>query len=111
MGYGIHISRPRFWEGGPHKIGPDEWRNIVDTDPEFEASSELEDEPLYYWKPHPERPFFRYTANSGYVTVETLDEIILSKMLQIAEKLGAEIQGDEGEFYRLDSEGRIEKYW
>jgi len=109
MGYEVSIQRPRFWEGGIHKITPAEWQSVIVSDPEFELSGHLGGEPMYCWKIHPKRPEFDYSENSGFISVGVLiDAAILGKMHEIAQKLGAVVRGEQGEGYRVNAEGEVE---
>ncbi len=123
MGYEVHITRKKEWsdEDGP-TISLDEWKAFVGSDPEMcldgfaEAQVDggtlrVESEGLAVWTAYSEHgkngnmAWFNFFE--GDVSVKNPDPEILQKMWVIAEKLGAKVQGDEGEVY--DSSGQSDE--
>lgn len=123
MGYDLHITRREFWADDGDDIGADEWRAYCDTDASLElvgsvrATSDLGDEVefisdhLAEWiHPSPPKGFAAdkepYTVpfdfRRGSIVVKNPDAEIIEKMCQIADALGAHVQGDDGELYRPD---------
>jgi len=45
--------------------------------------------------------------DNGNITVKNSDDEIISKMLDIADKLNAKVQGEEGEVYERSADGQI----
>lgn len=106
MGYDLRISRaPGFWaqddSGG---ITEEEWLALVDEDAELSLEPGRTD--LARWRGpsrHPD-PWFGWSR--GTIVTKNPDPPIVSKMVQIAARLDARVQGDDGEVYLAD--GKIE---
>ena len=107
MGYELHITRILEGSGGESKpISLEEWLSYVRGDPEMqirpaaEATSpkgeviRIPGEGLALWK---EDCWFDWRR--GKITVKNPSEVVICKMKQIAARLGARVQGDEGEYY------------
>ena len=115
MGYDIHITRKTNWFEEEHKIGRDEWQVVVAADDEMRldgyaeakvgggAVLRIESEGLAVWT-----AYSGHAANGnmawfdfrgGDVVVKNPDAEILTKMWEISQKLGARVQGDDGELY------------
>jgi hypothetical protein len=97
MGYDFHITRRDDWadEGGP-EISSEEWLKLVEADPRLR----LEPRNGAYFALFGKEAWFDWT--DGQVFAKNPDQATLRKMLEIADQLGAKVQGDDGEFY--DSE-------
>jgi hypothetical protein len=102
MGYDLHITRKAQWsdEDGP-MIGQDEWLRIIETDPELMLDREThcsigEGDVVYAsWKGEPGAlGWFE-----GEIGAKNPDKALVLKMVGIAERLGAKVQGDDGEEY------------
>ena len=103
MGYEFHITRRKFWDDHGPAITADEWLEYLRSDPEFKndlASGQY---------------FVQWTGPSnlaepwldwmdGEIFTEDPDRALVDKMIAIAQKLGAQVQGDEGEVYTDSSE-------
>ena len=106
MGYDLYITRKRNWfdDNGP-AISRDEWLAIVESDPEL--SLRPNDEFLTAnWNgdcKYPD-PWFSYCATATAIETKNPDEPIIAKMLELAARLGARVQGDEGEVYVTPTE-------
>jgi hypothetical protein len=111
MGYKLHITRSHdWWDDEPRKIVREEWERIVASDPDLKLYSESEAEnrdPCYRLEiPDLDNAFY-YSERTGTIDVgRGYFEDVLWKLLEIAAKLGAVVQGDEGEYYRLTDAGR-----
>lgn len=95
--------------------GPDitesEWRALVEDDPEMRLSGfaehvlssgdvlRYENPNLAEWLGHPERELVWFDFRRNQVIVKDSDEPTLAKMLQVARRLGAGVQGDDSESY------------
>ena len=106
MGYNLYITRRKFSfdEDGP-SITADEWRALVDADPEL--SFNRSDDPLTaFWSGECEYPdpWFAYSEDYACIDTKNPDHAIVNKMLEMAAKLGAKVQGDDGEIYRSPTE-------
>ena len=99
MGYDLHITRKEFWadEYG-QTISKSEWDQYVVSDPDIvQDTNNTEDDYLVtdsgevwpiWWRPDLKEI---YTKNPS--------EAAIRKLKQIAEKLNAQVQGDDGELY------------
>src|SRR5262249_31763540 len=116
MGYDVHITRALEWvnaESNP--IALEEWLAYIESDPEMRLDGfaevqtpageilKCESAGLAVWTAWPgvgQRngcAWFDYHA--GCIVVKNPDDEILAKMCAIAERLEANVQGDEGEYY------------
>ena len=93
MGYDYHITRAGNWaENDNAQITADEWLSLVRDDPELHIANE-------------NGPYFAEWRDSwfdlvdGNVTTKNPDESTLGKMLALANRLRARVQGDDGEIY------------
>jgi hypothetical protein len=114
MGYDLHITRAEEWaesESAPITLA--EWKELVDADPEMKLTGfaetllpdgqtlSLESAGLAEWNA-PGRPRVWFDCRRGRISVKSPDDWVLEKMRQIAKRLGARVQGDEGESYDED---------
>ncbi len=110
MGYDLHITRKEDWGEEGEDIDEAEWHSIVDADPELKivgfAEADFGDTTLRYespliaeWNAHPEGHQIWFDYRSGHVVAKAHDEPTTEKMKEIARKLKARVQGDDGEFY------------
>jgi hypothetical protein len=105
MGYDLHISRRKDWADstGP-AITELEWRMLIDADRDLKIVDPLNnpnvailgDEIWFDW-------------SDGQVFTKNPDRQTLQKMLKIANRLGANVQGDDGEIYDLHSLDKFEE--
>ena len=124
MGYDLHITRhgeqPELEDGG---ISFEEWLGSVQTDPTLKADRppdghspgggviRIKSEPIGIWVSFvPEsqgevKGWFHFSE--GGISSKNPDQEIRRKMRQIADRLRARVQGDEGEYY--DHDGEIER--
>lgn len=124
MGYEVHIIRTTEWtDSESEPITIEQWRAYVASDPEMRADGfaeattasgalRYENAGLAVWTAWPEHGrdgnFAWFDLETGRVTVKNPDEAILSKMCAIAERLGARVQGDDGEDYPLAKTGSLD---
>jgi hypothetical protein len=105
MGYDLHITRKSQSsdEEGP-VITEAEWRVVIAEDPELEldleSRCEMADGEFVFaaWNREPGALGWY----DGEVTAKYPNEALIRKMVQIAEKLNAKVQGDDGEIYAAD---------
>jgi hypothetical protein len=101
MGYELHITRREFHadEDGP-EISAQEWLRLIESDDELEPV--LENGP-YFARFLGDCEYGRgmgwFDWSEGCISTKNPDENILAKMLQLAETLDAQVQGDDGEIY------------
>lgn len=116
MGYDIHITRKANWfdEEGD-QITSAEWMAYIRSDPEMRLDGyaqanlrdgsvlRVDDPTMAVWIAHPEHDEHDGMAwlrlSRGAVVAKNPDEATLRKMWCIAEALGAQVQGDDGELY------------
>jgi hypothetical protein len=116
MGYDLHITRAEsWWESKDTPVALADWRALVKEDPELEETGvaeastpegrlRYENEGLSVWSAHPEGQPVWFDWQDGCVVVKNPDEPTIAKMIRLAERLGAHVQGDDGERYPLPEE-------
>src|SRR5215208_470820 len=104
MGYYIYMTRrkDRCDEDGP-VITEDEWRALVGADPEL-SFNDPRDPLVATWIGSSIYPETLFDYCLGNIDTKNPDPPVIGKMLQMAEKLGAKVQGDDGEVYRSPTE-------
>ena len=100
MGYNLHIHRADDWcKCDRHPITAAEWLAVVGADPELRIDGRSG--PYFAVWPgpcrYPDGTWFDWSE--GRVFTKNPDRATLAKMLELAGKLGARVQGDHGEFY------------
>ena len=125
MGYDIHITRQENWfdEDDTRQISFDEWKNILSNDNEMrldgfaEATNtkgdtiRVESKGLSVWTKYSGNglngnyAWFDYSR--GNIVCKNPDDEIINKMLDMAERLNARVQGDEGEIYERSPKNKI----
>lgn len=101
MSYGVHITRKENWfdAEGP-AITQEEWLSIVHDDPDLTLELPVSDGCYADWNGQCERfddPWLCLSA--GNVSTEGFDAALVDKMVQIANRLAAKVQGEQGEIY------------
>jgi len=116
MGYDVHITRAAEWsDSEATPITLDEWLAYVASDPEMRLDGfaeartpngvviRIEGKGMSVWTAWPGEGRGDGHAwmdhHGGRIVVKNPDPTILRKMCSIAEQLGAQVQGDEGETY------------
>jgi hypothetical protein len=94
VGYELHITRAESWfENENAPIPLDEWLALANADPELRAM------------PENGEAFFEYGDDGwfdwfeGNVDTKSPERGTIAKMLELAERLGASVRGDDGELY------------
>ena len=125
MGYDLHITRQENWfdDDRGRQITLEEWKQYVASDNEMRLDNYAEAtttdgetiwtacEGLSVWLGYSENgrdgnyAWFNYSR--GNIDVKNPDDEIIKKMLQIAAKLNAIVQGDDGEIYEFNIDGSI----
>ncbi|MBB3109732.1 hypothetical protein FHS18_001795 [Paenibacillus phyllosphaerae] len=80
MSYDVHITKAEHWVYSE--------QNPI-TDEDYEKIADLLD--MYKGLP--------YISSHGKITVYRADERVFGLLIQIAERIGARVQGDDGEYY------------
>jgi len=115
MSYDIHITRKNHWaDDNDSVITGSEWKELADNDPEIEITGvaeaktadgkttiRMEKELLGQWKKSPDDApiYFVYSDKEGGLLVSDPDKDAINKMKEIAIRLNAKVQGDDGEVY------------
>jgi hypothetical protein len=109
MGYDIHITRSPNWWDKTDRISHEEWRQVVESDPDLEPYDENDpDEDGYKLRERDFDNYVYYNESCGTINMRPGFRESICKAVEIASKLGAVVQGDEGEFYRVTERG-VEK--
>jgi hypothetical protein len=106
MGYDAHITRAEFWaDNSGHEITAAEWQAVVDADPELEPWPE---QGPYFarWRGESTLPDPWLDWHDGDVYTKSPDPALLAKCCALAARLGARVQGDDGEEYELGPDGQ-----
>jgi len=108
MGYDIHITRADDWaENQGFEISTEEWLNLAQSDPDLVPVPE-NGKYFVVWHGATEYPETWFDWSNGNINTTAPDKATLSKMLEIARKLNAKIQGDEGELYEEEYIGSFD---
>jgi hypothetical protein len=95
MGYDFHITRRNDWYDEGADISADEWLKYVESDPEL-SIDESNGKYFAIWKED------WLDWHRGEIYTKNPRRNLVEKMIQIANRLNAKVQGDEGEVY-IDS--------
>ena len=110
MAYDLHITRADDWsDSEKFPITKDEWEAIIAADPELRLDS-INGDSFAYWvdrQSGKKRGWFEWS--DGEISTRYPDRAQLGKMLQLAQQLGAQVQGDDGEKY-TKAEGLTDRY-
>ena len=99
MGYDIHITRASEWsQNESQQITLEEWLAVVRDDPDLVLDPQ-NGPGFARWSGPSRYPDPWIAWSRGNLSSKNPDRAILGKMLQIANQLGAIVQGDEGEVY------------
>lgn len=98
MGYDLHITRRSDWADTGNDISAEEWLNYIRGDPELTLASR---NGAYHavWDGPPEDAEPWLDWSQGQIYSKNPDAPLINKMISIAEKLKATVQGDDGEIY------------
>lgn len=104
MGYELHITRADFWaENEGREISPEEWLALIEADEELTRDNR--NGPYFAILETGEQDVIRWLDwFEGNINAKSPDRVLLGKMLQVAGRLGATVQGDDGETYTLPDE-------
>lgn len=113
MGYDLHITKSSDWtNSAKDPIREDQWKALVDSDDELKMDTsvsaqnpstgeviELRNPLMASWIDSKTGDKHYFYFRSGEITVKNPTENAIKKMKEVALKIGAKVQGDEGEFY------------
>jgi hypothetical protein len=112
MGYEVYITRARHsWDTAKRPISKARWDAVVAADPSLEVSSEdwvewrtkrggTERSYAVIWTGHPEQRDIAFWFTDGAISTKGPDDSTIEKMVELAERLGARVLGEENEAYR-----------
>ena len=121
MGYDLHITRKENWFDASPGFSLEDWLAYVESDPELRHDGfaeaalnggdtlRIERKGLCVWTAYSggeqgNDVCWLAWSESDNIDVKNPDPEIRRKMWSIAERLGARVQGDDGEFYGPDGE-------
>jgi hypothetical protein len=99
MGYDIHITRADMWfnsEASP--IPLEEWLAVIASDPELKLDNQNGPHDFLWFPPDGQTPYPLWWAE-GRIHTKNPERAMVEKMLEVAARLGARVQGDHGEVY------------
>jgi hypothetical protein len=98
MGYDLHITRRKSWLDEGSDITKEEFASLVCADPEFTYPSQMGDDYAEWKSPKTEYETWLCWIDGRLQTKNPEPEFI-DKMVIVAQKLGAKVQGDDEEVY------------
>ena len=99
MGYELRITRAELhFMNEVNWITPEEWLAVVEEDPELTLNNEF-DPYKALWSGPSKYADPWLTWYEGNIETKHPDEPLIEKMCQIAIRLNAKVQGDDGEIY------------
>lgn len=99
MGYDLHITRADFWpDNKGREISAEEWLEVVRSDPELKLAG-VNGPYFALWTGESEYAEPWLDWHRGNIYSKNPDDAIIGKMLEIAKRLNAKVQGDDGEVY------------
>ena len=98
-GYDLHISRKPFWadDFGP-KITFEEWQEYLKIDPQVIRDVANSPQDFIVFIPGESFPLW-YREDIGELFTKDPTDGAITKLEEIAHRLNARVQGDDGEFY------------
>lgn len=113
MAYNIHIVKKDNWFEKGSDITLEEWAKLLHNDPELVPVEKAEgmtkdgkpfelkmdNTHLAKWQKLDSNDVTWLSYHDGMIDISNPDDIVLEKAKDIAQKLGAKVQGDEGEMY------------
>jgi len=107
MGYDLHITRAEHWSDEEPAISAQEWLAYVQEDPELQLAGY--NGPYFaLWSGKSTYPDPWFDWSRGRVHTKNPDPPIVEKAIAIAARLGASVQGDDGEVYLPDGKVQVE---
>jgi len=100
MGYELHITRKAFWADQGDDIREEEWREAIAADSELELRPDKGPNAAM-WKGTSTRAEPLLDWAFGNVVASDPDRAFIDKMVGVAARLDARVQGVNGEFYNL----------
>ena len=121
MGYDFHITRNEKWflKEPNNEITLADWKTYVQSNEELNLENfieiaspngeviRFEADGISVWNNHPNSEKVLIVWRNGKISVKNPDDETIRKLIKIAEDLNAKVQGDEGETYKIDTNGKI----
>ena len=108
MGYDLQIVRGGdYFDNPAHQITAEEWLSYIASDPELKLAG-VNGPHFVIWDGPSEYPEPWLDWQFGTIYSKNPDAPIVAKMIQIAERLCAQVRGDDGEIYRSPSDSYFE---
>jgi hypothetical protein len=99
VGYDLHVTRADYWlRNQDRPIGADEWLTVVNDDPELTPDPEFGRYSVTWSGKRPGQVGW-FDWHDGNVFTTDPSRATVSKLLTLAERLKAMVQGDDGEVY------------
>jgi hypothetical protein len=110
VGYDLHVIRGEDW-CEPVEIPAEDWRVAVDAARDLRmtgfvevttpagATLRYENPGLAEWFGHPSGVAVPFSFDRGQVVVKDPDPPTIARLIELAARLDARVQGDDGEFY------------
>ena len=129
MGYNLHITRKENWvdKDASSDITLQEWLDYVKKDPEMRLDNfgearitggekiRVEEEGICVWTKYSRNGiggnYAWFWLSRGNIDVKNPDGEMRNKMIDIAQRLGAKVQGDDGEPYNFKEAVKNKKPW
>jgi len=102
MGYELHLTRRTLWFDEGNDITKEEFVDYVKSDPEFSYPGQC-GEDYADWKSPTGRYITWLCWTNGQLITKNPEAEFVDKMVMIATKLNAKVQGDDGETYQSSS--------
>jgi hypothetical protein len=103
MGYDVHITRADDWvDNEAHRIEASEWHALIESDSELRLAG-YNGPHFAIWDGHPQDDEAWLDWHEGNIETKNPDEPLIQKMIEIAGRLRAKVQGDDGEVYTEES--------
>jgi hypothetical protein len=112
MGYDLHITRRASWADEGNDITADEWLEFVKNDSDLQLKTENGSYfTVWRGKCSLHEPWLDWSR--GQIHTKNPDDALIDKMVSIANKLHAVVQGDDGEVYQshLDAHRTRNETW
>jgi hypothetical protein len=105
MGYEVHITRADEWSRSAERpITAEEWLAVVAADAELHIDQANGPYFAVWVAPGSESDSGWFDWSDGRVSTKSPNRSVLKKLLQLAKKLEASVQGDDGEVYNHASQ-------
>ena len=99
MGYDLHVTRADHWtDAVGHEITTDEWGDVIRWDPDLHPDR-TNGPNAVTWIDNAQGHRGWFDWSNGVVYTSDPNPATVEKMITLASRLEARVQGDNGEFY------------